>query len=205
MTENAISLMATGLATVVSLAGVAYAFFWLYRDVCVDTFRDKVFALRDELFLDAADGLVPFDHPAYTTLRTTMNGFIRFGDGLSLTQILVCNVFVRPEDAERAGLRPFEERWDKATNDLPASSRKRLDVYLSRLNRLAALYVVLGSPVVVLSIVGPLVVWFAVRRWFGGVRASFVAWLSEAKGTIDHVDSAALAEGSPRGGYSAPW
>ena len=69
----------TALTSTISLFGILYLLLWRYRAYRVDLFRHKMFKLRDELFDDAADGNIDFNSPAYQLLRTTMNGFIRFG------------------------------------------------------------------------------------------------------------------------------
>src|SRR5438034_929815 len=53
----------------------------------VDEFRQKMFAVRDELFDYAASGEIAFEHPAYRLLRQSMNGFIQFGHRLTLFRL----------------------------------------------------------------------------------------------------------------------
>lgn len=57
----------------------------MYRE---DRFRQNMFALRDELFDYAMSGAISFDHPAYTILRTSMNGMIRFAHRVTVTHML---------------------------------------------------------------------------------------------------------------------
>ncbi len=40
----------------------------------IDKFRSRLFELRGEIFQFAANGNIAFDHPTYTTLRSTING-----------------------------------------------------------------------------------------------------------------------------------
>src|SRR6266702_2818235 len=58
----------------------------MYR---VDSFRQKMFCVRDELFDYAADGNIAFDNPAYISLRRQMNGFILHGHQLTVFRCLV--------------------------------------------------------------------------------------------------------------------
>ena len=67
-----------------SLLGLWVWFFWLYRDYRVDAYRQRVFALRNELWDYAAAGHISFDDPAYLVVRNRMNGLIRFAHLLSL-------------------------------------------------------------------------------------------------------------------------
>ncbi len=71
------------LFSVASLAGLVVLYFWLYRDYRIDLFRQRLFALRDELFDLARSGAISFDDRAYGLLRSTLNGFIRFGHRLT--------------------------------------------------------------------------------------------------------------------------
>ena len=103
----------TALASVVSLAGIWLILFWLYRDYCVDRFRQELFALRDDLFDEAESGLVAFEHPAYGMLRSTMNGFIRFGHRLGLIQLIAGAVIVESDDYKRIYRRSFADRWER--------------------------------------------------------------------------------------------
>src|SRR5437899_1072828 len=63
--------------------------YWLVRRYRIDAFRYKLFVLRDALFDAAADGMMPFDHPAYGMLRQYINGFIRFAHRLTTTTLLL--------------------------------------------------------------------------------------------------------------------
>src|SRR5688572_19860233 len=92
----------TALAfSALGLYGLWLLWTWLYRDYRIDLFRDRMFALRQDLFDLAAQGVIPFDHPAYGALRRTMNGFIRLADQVNLTATLALALEVRgfkPQD-----------------------------------------------------------------------------------------------------------
>ena len=78
-----------------SLALLWILYAWLYKGYIIDLYRQKMFILRDQLFDEALEGLISFDHPAYGTLRNTMNGYIRFAhrinimDGLLLSLVSI--------------------------------------------------------------------------------------------------------------------
>jgi len=72
-----------GFLPSLSLIGLWVLFFWLYRDYRVDLFRQRLFALRDELFDLGRTSQIAFHHQAYGLLRTTINGYIRFAHRLS--------------------------------------------------------------------------------------------------------------------------
>jgi hypothetical protein len=58
-----------------------------WRTYRLDTIRQKLFALRDELFDCADRGMIAFEHPAYRIVRERINGMIRFAHELTLTQL----------------------------------------------------------------------------------------------------------------------
>src|SRR5437016_2293052 len=86
MTEMSLGL--TAASTTLSLVGLWVLFHWLYRDYRVDLFRQRMFALRAELFDMAAAGRIAFDDPAYGKLRGMLNGYIRFAHRVSLPLLL---------------------------------------------------------------------------------------------------------------------
>lgn len=148
---------ATALSTLISAAGILFVLNRL-RAVAVDHFRHEIFALRDDLFDRAAAGAIPFGHPAYGTLRSTMNGFLRWAERLRLLDAVLLLAFTRRED--RVTANPFHARWKAATADLSASDRKWLESYRSRIRRVVIRYLVVGSPVLAVTLVIPLVLWF---------------------------------------------
>jgi hypothetical protein len=119
--------------------------FWLWPSVRLDSFRQNMFSLRDELFDYAASGKIEFGHPAYRLLRQSMNGFIRHGHRLSVFQIVIDLITWRV-----AGHPPafdWTERWNAAL----ASIKDRqvmadLVRFHERESFLVCQRVVLGSP-----------------------------------------------------------
>jgi hypothetical protein len=84
MTPAAYSFM-----SFVSLAGLWVFLNFFYRDYRIDEFRNRLFIIRDQLFDWAAAGNIEFDNPGYCLVRTTLNGFLRFADSLSLVSVLL--------------------------------------------------------------------------------------------------------------------
>jgi hypothetical protein len=117
---------------------------WLVRDYRLDWFRQKVFTLRDSMFDEAAAGMIPFEHPAYGTLRTTMNGFIRFAHRLGLIRTTLLFASLRNEDMVALGEPTFSERWNAASRDLPPQVKQRLNQHLAELHLLVIAYMVPG-------------------------------------------------------------
>jgi len=87
---------------------------FLWRDYCLDTFRENLFTLRDELFLYAAGGNIGFDNPAYRILRERMNVGLRYAHEFTLARFfLALAIPLKGENPELTA-------WDKALRSLPS-------------------------------------------------------------------------------------
>jgi hypothetical protein len=63
---------------------LVWQIFIVWPQYRVDVFRGKLFALRSELFLFAADGHISYSDPAYKAVRESMNAYIRFAHRLTI-------------------------------------------------------------------------------------------------------------------------
>lgn len=111
------------LSSLGSLFGLAILMYWLRADYRIDLFRERMFALRDQLFDFAAAGGVSFDHPAYGLLRSTMNGYIRFAHRMLPLNILILIVLTKGGPNYEATF-GFEKRWGRAIADLDEPAKK---------------------------------------------------------------------------------
>jgi hypothetical protein len=119
--------------------------FKLYRDYRLEAFRDAMFELRDQMFDDAADGILRFDSSAYGLLRRTMNGFLRYGHNLNVpTILLLAGAVKRGALTQNDG--GFQSKWQAAISDTPADEVERLTLYLNRMNDIVIEQVVVYSP-----------------------------------------------------------
>ncbi len=180
--------MINAVTSLISLMGLWWLLFWLYHDYCVDKFRQEIFALRDALFDSAADGSIPFDHPGYGLLRSTMNGFIRFAHKLTLLDILML-VFVH--SSVRRGIpseQSFSRRFDAAIANLPEETKSQLISCQVRMNTLLVKHVARNSPVLILTVIVPILSWVAVRFCLRQVMAAL-------RTQIDRIDATAFAVG----------
>lgn len=96
--------------------------FFLWKDYCLDDFRERVFTLRDELFLVAARGEIGFDDPAYKMLRERMNVSLRYAHEFTLSKLFVALAIPLMGNSE--GL-----AWAGHTKGLPENIRATLDKY----------------------------------------------------------------------------
>jgi hypothetical protein len=182
---NAAQIFAVLLVSAVSLYGLWLLAFWLYPDYCVDTFRQRMFMLRDQLFDEAADELLPFTHPAYGMLRSTMNGFIQFGHRLTFTQVLLMSIAVRAGTVMATPLLSFEIRWAQATHDLGTATQQRLVWYRDQMNYLALRHIVFSSPLLLITIILPVTLWIVARSNVAHV-------LRPLHRPIDNIDTVAM-------------
>lgn len=138
------STMFTVFSSVVYLLGIWYLIFWKYRTYSVDAFRQDMFTLRDELFDAAREGLIDFNHPAYGVLRSTINGFIRFGHRFTIGQFLFMMLLIKRSDLEKVS--DFMEDWGQATEGLDKEKKARLEEFRARMDKIAVKQLILGTP-----------------------------------------------------------
>jgi hypothetical protein len=132
------------MTSIPALVGILYLFSWEYRKYRTDLFREEMFILRDQLFDEAARGLIYFDHPAYGMLRSTMNGFIRFAHRpMALTAMFSAAAI---KEYEKVSKTSFEKRLNQELENLPEEARQRLLHYKQRMDRLAAVHLLFGTP-----------------------------------------------------------
>lgn len=87
--------LAAMVVTTLGLCLLAVLVLFLWREHRVDAFRQRMFEIRDELFDFAAEGNISFDDPAYGSLRSLLNGYIRFAHKMSLTRTFGMNCLRR--------------------------------------------------------------------------------------------------------------
>jgi hypothetical protein len=108
--------IAVVISSGLSLVGLVWLYFWPYRDYRRDLFRARLFAIRAELFDGAADGKINFNNPAYGLLRSTLNGFLRFGHRFGTLRLIAMALIVDP-DAFSPDY-DFDRRWRESTKAL---------------------------------------------------------------------------------------
>ena len=115
-----------------------------------------------------------------------MNGFIRFGHRLSLTQVLVVTVFLPPHNAIES--QSFPKKWDQALKNMDSKAIKRLQRFRRDMNFLVVRHAIASSPLLVLLILPPI--------RFLSIAKSFVDQIVQIfPSQLDQLDSAAMVEG----------
>ncbi|MGI9558227.1 MAG: hypothetical protein ACR2NQ_00975 [Thermodesulfobacteriota bacterium] len=151
----------------VLLLMVGFLFVWAIwsfglRPMLVDSFRQRVFEIRDEMFYYAAKSGVDFNHPAYGTLRTMMNGYIRFAHKIDSVLILAFTVYslFRKEETKKNS-EDFKKRIESELSPLPEVQKKEMINFVKKTERELVWYVVYASPLFIavampLALVGAL-------------------------------------------------
>ncbi|MGB6973739.1 MAG: hypothetical protein WBD67_03550 [Terracidiphilus sp.] len=155
----------------ISLLMMVYELFW--KSQRVDALRERLFALRDELFNIVAEGRVPFNHPAYTKLRLLINGTIRFAHKATLATLVT--VALTSKDKENEGTTAFAA-WKSSLETLTDEDRKRVEGIHERVFSAYTSHIFYGSPLLVLLgvLIGIAMVFRAMARSFTGqYRFSF--------------------------------
>ncbi|HEX6039550.1 hypothetical protein [Longimicrobium sp.] len=138
---------------VVAVTGILFIWVlvtFLYRDYRIDLFRQRMFAERDALFDYAAEGGIEFGHPAYTLVRSTMNGFIRFADRINVWGLAAtAHVYGSVKNDEES----FSAQFTSATKDLTPEQKDTLVKAVNRMDMHVLDQLVLGSPVLILAVI----------------------------------------------------
>jgi hypothetical protein len=138
--------LAAVLQSLLCLAFLAPLFLKLCGSARLDSFRQEMFIVRDELFDYAASGKIGFNDPAYRLLRQLMNGFIRFGHQLTFFRICMGAAQVKI-----LGFEPnvsWTTKWEKAVTNIKNDEvRKDMQEFHSRAVLSVGKRLVLGSPV----------------------------------------------------------
>lgn len=146
---------ATAFWTLIGFAGLIILTAFLYRDYRIDLFRERMFALRDELFRMAANGDLSFDHPAYGLMRSTLNGLIRYADAVTLSTMFGF-AFAGPMPEE--ALRETEDRIKGAMSTLTPAQNDAILKLTWRMHRTIAEQILMRSivfaPAVLLGHIG---------------------------------------------------
>lgn len=150
MTSSA-SIAASALWALVALV-MFYAIARGYATYRIDAFREQIFALREELFELASSGQLPFDAPAYGMLRTTMNGFIRYGHRVNVVSFLIFVALVPEEQRSAFASDTPLVKLPDALASLAPETREALELLRHRMQFAVLEQLLFGSPLFVLGV-----------------------------------------------------
>ena len=177
--------LATILQTAIGLVMLCIIFFWLWPGVRLDSFRQNMFTLRDELFDYAAAGQISFRHPAYRLLRQSMNGFIRYAHRISVFQITMTILMwkaLRPVEREY----DWTKKWETALASIEDDEVKaKLKEFHDRVGLMVAERIVLGSPLLFTFLIACLVADLCRQGWKSAQTAFSQAVVEAASRAVD--------------------
>lgn len=142
------------LVTSVSLSVLAVLYFRYWRRQSIEVFRQNLFETRDRMFLwaSATEGL-EFSDPAYTRLRSAINGYIRFAEDANLLQVLLFILASRGDLVSNPALF-FDGDWKQHLETVSAETARELQQFRRELD--LAVFEFMVGPVVIHCLLLPL-------------------------------------------------
>jgi len=141
------------LQAIVVWALWAVVIFKLWPDSIVDSFRQQMFCVRDEMFDFAAAGNISFDDPAYVLLRKQMNGLIRYGHHLTLFRSLMTAAITWV--ADEGDKLSWNHAWEAALGNVQNDeTRVRLRSFHERGMMVAVKHLIYRSPILWIALSG---------------------------------------------------
>lgn len=171
--------------SLISILFLIALLFWLSQDYWVDSFRQQMFSLRDELFDDARNGRISFDDSSYGMLRSSMNGFIQFGHRLNIWQVILLNIIASKEGG--VGTKSFYKRLEEGMQNNTAEQKELITNYYLRMNFCVIKHIINSSIILTVTLIVP-VIFFLVKMQLKTLAKFY-------NGYMDKIDSAALATG----------
>jgi hypothetical protein len=136
----------------------------LWPSLRLDTFRQQMFVVRDELFDYAASGKIGFNDPAYRLLRQSMNGFIRYAH--QLTFFRLCLTIMHWRIFSDKPELSWALKWEHALEHVGDESViKDLREFHTRALSLVIERLVSGSPVLLLLLITAVVTVLVGKGW----------------------------------------
>jgi hypothetical protein len=125
----------------VGVGGLLFVFQFIVIPALVDTFRERLFSIRRQMFLYMADGHIAPDDPAYVRVRTIINGLLRFAERLTFLRVVLLSAVAWPEMAISP---PFEEVLLKVQNE---TARRRMLEFHLRVQVAIVEHLLVSSPI----------------------------------------------------------
>lgn len=138
----------TAMVTLLSGIGLLILIAFFLRWYARDALRENLFAIRDEMFDYMWQHSLSFETPAYTMLRGSMNGLIRFAHRISLFVPLYASIAGLTRESEN-----YAARVEAAIDALPEPHRKAFREFHSRYVFQVGKYFLSTSPIVWVSLI----------------------------------------------------
>jgi hypothetical protein len=158
-------LQAAAVAVVALLVGL-----WMVATIRLDCLRQKLFALRDQMFDYALAGNISFEDPAYVQLRNLMNGLIRYGHYMTITRSIFS--LLSRWAGDTMSKHDWNDSWAKSVQRLHSEEvKKRMNRFHDDAMKITIKHIVSGSPVLLVVIIVA-VGWLVLRNFTKGTYIS---------------------------------
>lgn len=117
-------ILPVSLLILVIIIVLSLVFGGLILDRRLSLFQSEMLKLRDELFADAAKGLIQFNDPAYILLHTAMTDFLRYSNSLIKVIYLLKN-----KEFNYSVINHFEKDWAIALDKLSEEKQEKMSQY----------------------------------------------------------------------------
>lgn len=104
----------------------------------LERFRQRLFSVRNALFDFAADGGIPFDHPAYRITRRRINSLIRYGHNINSLHTLFMWYEFRRDPQMMSDLSEFDRQLHDACKKLPYPAQERIQKTYEQVQKILA-------------------------------------------------------------------
>jgi hypothetical protein len=137
-----VTTAATAFRGALAMLVLLALFRWMFLPTAVDAFRQRIFALRRQLFLYMVEGHIARDERAYLMLRTSMNGLLRFAERVTLTRALLGSSSLRRYSED------YRVKWHAALDQIEDPAARRCLVHLrAQTSRAIFVHLVVISPI----------------------------------------------------------
>ena len=109
------------------VGGCIWFFYGPHRQYWIDEARYNLFVIRDGLFDAAALGEIPFDHPAYSITRTTLNGMIRNIEDDSLLRSIPIVIWLQRSAGGKQMMAEYRQQHEDSMAGITEDASELLD------------------------------------------------------------------------------
>jgi hypothetical protein len=179
---------ATAFWGFIGAAAVVFAFQLVYWPTLSDETRQRLFAIRRELFIYMADGRIRPTDPAYVALRSSINSLLLFADRLSFLRLVMDGLLWRRRGAKLSA--DFKNRIMAVEDE---SVRRDLMGFNDRMLSQMVRHLVWSSPVlwVVLLVVGGVAIPLRLVADIRGLKAAVIQTSLRNRSAFDGVQAEA--------------
>lgn len=147
-------MLAEALITLALLFLLFVLFYGPWQEVCTDYTRQIIFERRDRLFDMATSGKLDFNSEEYRTMRSTLEGCIRYAHDLTWPLLIIILASNNPERAPTSGVLSPSQALAKISNpDTRQLAKRQMDESIGALLIMAAMKSAIFAPIVGLMVV----------------------------------------------------